>query len=413
VGPVEKVGWAKYLEKLPPIYKNLAQLSIEERDRRWKRIREEMLVWGLDCLLVWGSDAQFGLTDLNFRYVTAMPSTVGRSLVVFPLKGDPVAYSGTDHNHYEGASYTWVSDVRPFPTADDVIKIVKELGFEKGRVGQVGDMQSFWPFILQYQVWSDIQKGLPEVNFVDAVPLLWGLEMIKSPEEIKCLEEAGRIAGLVYRAMLATVKPGVKECEVYANMLQAMVSNGGEPNAMILVDSGNPVLPHPRYPPPTTRKLEKGDIFMTEYHVKYAGYQTHTERCVSIGQPRKEYLEIFEVCKEAYNAGLDKLRPGVSLKEAVEAERAPVYKAGMDWVECSFHAHGIGSGGFPTFMKSDAHLEEIAFATIKENMVFANMVDVFNPKWVNGGGIILADSFLVMKDGHRRFGDIPLELAVV
>jgi len=412
----QKPGWIKYLEyleKLPPIYKNLPQLSIEERDQRWKRIRGEMLLWGLDCLLVWGSDAQFGLTDVNFRYVTAIPATTGRCLAVFPLKGDPIAFVGTEHNHYEGASFTWVSDVRIFPSADDVIKIVKEMGFERCKIGLVGDMHHFWPFILQYHIWADVQKGLPEVNFIDAAPLLWGLEMIKSPEEIKFLEEAGRIAGLVYKALVKIVRPGVKECEVYANILQAMVSNGAEPNGMILIDSGNPVLAHPRYPPPTNRRLEKGDIFITEYHTKYAGYQTHTERSVSIGKPQKESMEIYEVCKEAYYAGLEKMKPGVSFREAVEALRAPVYKVGMEGVECGFHAHGITSAGFPSFIKSDDHLDEIESITIKENMVFTNQIDLFNPKWPKGGGMILGDSFLVTKDGPRVFVDIPLELAIV
>ncbi len=30
-------------------------LTLEERDRRWKNIREEMKKRGLDCLIVWGS----------------------------------------------------------------------------------------------------------------------------------------------------------------------------------------------------------------------------------------------------------------------------------------------------------------------------------------------------------------------
>lgn len=412
----QKPGWIHYREclgKLPPIYKNLPQLSLEERDRRWKRIRTEMLLWGLDCLLVWGSDAQFGLTEVNFRYVTSIPNTMGRSVVIFPLKGDPVAFIGDDHNNYESASFTWVTNTRPFAKAEQVVQTVKEMGFEKAKIGNIGDMHHYWPFIQQYHIWSDVQNGLPEVKWFDASPLLWGLQIIKTPEEIKFLGEAGKIAELVYKALVASVKPGVKECEVFANMLQAMVSNGAEANSMILLDSGNPVLGHPRHPPATTRKLEKGDVFIVEYHTKYAGYQTHTERSVSIGTPKKESMDIYDVCKEAYRASMKHVKPGVSFKEMVEVLRAPVYKAGLDGVECGFHAHGLTSGGFPSFVGPDDQLAPFESLIIKENMVFTNQIDLFNPKNIKAGGMVLGDSFIVTKDGPRVFVDIPVELAIV
>ena len=181
---------------------------------------------------------------------------------------------------------------------------------------------------------------------------------------------------------------------------------------MILVDSGNPVLAHPRLDPPTTRKLEKGDLFISEYVTSYAGYELHTECSISIGEPRKEYREIFKVCKEASDKSTAKLRPGISFKEVIKAERAPVYEAGMDCITCGYIDKGLGVGPV-TFNGPDSALEEIAPILIKENMTLGNMIDLFNPRWINGGGVILGDTYLVTKDGPRKLTDIPLELVVV
>jgi Xaa-Pro aminopeptidase len=402
-----------YFGEFPPVYEHIPQPSLKERDRRWTEIRNQMALWGLDCLLVWGSDAQFGLCEANFRYVTALPATMGRCLAVFPKKGDPVAFVGTPHDNYEGFCYNWVKDVRTFPTADDVVTLINELGFEKSRIGNVGDLHHFWQWIQQYQIWTDIQKRLPDAKIVDAGPLLWGIEMIKSPEEIELLYEAGRIAELGYKALVDAVKPGVKECEVFAALLGTMIANGAEPNSMVLMDSGNPVFAHPKHPPVTLRKLKQGDIVVAEYHTKYAGYHTHTERAVSIGEPSKESIEIFDVCKKCYENGFKNMKPGVSFRRVIEDLRAPMHAAGMLDVEVGFHSHGSTSAGFPSFIDTDDKLDDIESVILKENMVLTNQIDMFNPKWKHGGGMVLGDSFVITKDGPKVFANIPLKVAVV
>ena len=391
-------GGVQYVGDLHSISKHIPQLSLEERDRRWRRIREEMVQRGLDCLLVWGNDAFINMAGANFKYVTSV-SPRHRSLAVFPLKGDPIVYMSWTHEaYYYGVCYTWVRDVRPMAMANDIINIVKELGFAKARIGMV---ESHRHAVVPYQLWKDVLDGLPEVNFVDESNLLDLLQVIKSPEEIRCMEEAGRIAALAHKAILDTARAGVRECEVYANMKQAMYSNCGE-HGLLLVGSTAPNFGHPRCDTLSTRKLEKGDIFMAEYHTTYAGYMTQTERNVSIGKPRKEYLELFKVCKEVYTGMADKLRPGKSYKEAEEAAWAELRKAGVDCVECGIGTHGLNSEPIPPGAE-----------IVAENMTIKVGLNIYNPKWAKGGGFGLASTVLITKDGNRPVDNIPLELAVV
>jgi len=412
-------GYREYMgDDFPDIGKYVPQPSLKERDRRWRLIREQMFLWNLDCLLVWGSDAQFNLCEASFRYVTAIPNTMGRSLCVFPRKGEPVAFVGTAHDHYEHYCYKWVDFVRPFPSSGDVVGILQDLGFANGRIGFVGDVPHYWPFVLQYNIWSDILKGLPQAAFIDAGSLLWSIAMIKSDEEIELLLKAGKIAQKVYDSLLASIKPDALECEVFAEMQRTITANGGEPTSMILLDIGNPVFPHPKHPPPSMRPIKQGDMAVTEYHVKFAGYHTHTERTVSLGTPPAEALELYSVGLSCYHAAMEKMRPGNMLKDACIAIRAPVREAGLAFSECGFHSHGSTSGGFPNFgvASIDEHEDDYSNlepVMIRENMVFTHMIDLYDPKIKKGNGIVLADSFVVTLDGPVVLAPIPLEMAIV
>jgi len=402
----------------PDLGEYMPQPSLKERDRRWQLIREQMLLWNLDCLLVWGSDSQFTLCEAGFRYVTSIPNSNGRSLCIFPRKGDPIAFVGESHCHYVSYIYKWVGTVRPFASAGDVLGILKEMGFASGRIGFVGDIPHYWPFVLQYNIWSDILKGMPQADFVNFAPALWNITMIKSEEELAFLRTAGKIAPKVYEALLSALRPGALECEVYAEMQRAMTANGGESTSMILMDIGNPVFPHAKFPPVNMRPIKQGDMAITEYHVKYAGFQTHTERTVSLGKPSSETMDLYSIGLECYRSAMKVLKPGCLFKDAMIALRKPVRDNGMAFAECGFHSHGSTSGGFPTFgvASIDEHIDDYSNlepVMIRENMVFTHMIDLYNPKIKNAHGMMLADSFVVTKDGPEVFASIPLELAVV
>lgn len=403
----------EYVREFPRIWEHVPQPSLAERDRRWVAIRNQMALWNLDCLLVWGSDAQFNLCEANFRYVSGLPVTMGRALCIFPRRGDPVAFVGTPHDNYEGFMFNWVKDVRTFPTSKDVTDTIKDMGYERGKIGNVGDMHHYWQWIMQYGIWTDVLNGLPEAKIVDASSLLWGIEMIKSPEEIEFMEEAGRISAAAFRDMCSMIRPGVKECEVYAALLHSLICNGAEPTSMILMDSGNPVFAHPKHPPMTQRKLKAGDMIVVEYHAKYAGFHAHTERTISIGEPSVESKELFDVCKACYINGFKNMKPGVSFKTVVNDIREPMRAAGMKDIEVGFHSHGSTSGGFPSFNDDDSKLDNIADVILQENMVMTNQIDIWNPKWNNGSGMVLGDAFVITKNGPSIFSDLPLEITVV
>jgi Xaa-Pro aminopeptidase len=233
------------------------------------------------------------------------------------------------------------------------------------------------------------------------------------------LEKSSMIAETMYNAILESAKPGTRECEVYANMLQAAIKNGGEED-MIWLSAGQLRPPHAKKPPPSFRKLEKGDIIVTEFHSNYQGYLSGIEHSISLGKPKQEFVKIHQVCIDAQNSGIESMKTGVLLNKVIDAFRKPIIDAGMSFVECGFHGHGLASPEFPSCMYGGhaGQWEWHPYAIVPpirltENMVFGTAADVFDPKWNQKTGLMLGDPILITKEGPRKLTKVPFELTLV
>lgn len=408
-------------KRLEQVKANLPQLSLAERERRWRGIRTEMTLRELDCLLLWNNDDLFGLASANFRYVTSLR---GSGVALFPREGEPIVWTGLSSitSAYLKGVQSWLQDIRPGAKADDIALALEERGWEWGNIGIVGfgSMNSRMASeLVPYRPFVRLQEALPEANFSNESALLERLRMIKSPEEVVLLEKAAELAYLMFQALVETAKPGARECELVANMTQACLANGGEPS-MILLDSGNPPLLHGRTPPYSMRRLEKGDIIITEFHSNYGGYQIGIEHSISLGKPRKEYRDIHRVCEKCFQQGVAALRPGTPLEQVERAFRTPAEEAGMTHIELGIHGHGLSSPEFPTFVFGgkgglvQGHgLGKLAPINLEENMVFGTNIDINNPGWSKESGLMLGDTILVTRDGPRKLSRVPVEFTVV
>src|SRR5258706_43769 len=152
-----------------------------------------------------------------------------------PRAGDHVAWTGVPHmnrptNRYHSLN-AWLTDFR---TRGGVAAVADELparGLDKSKLGLVGFSSpiQITPSILHQDV-LNLQKLLPEAQFVDASWILEEMRVVKSEEEIEMLRKAGRIARKVVDAMVETARPGIPEAVVYAEMIKTQIANGGEPN---------------------------------------------------------------------------------------------------------------------------------------------------------------------------------------
>ena len=416
----------------------LPQFSLEERDRRWAAVWEEMGLNGLDCLLLKGNDVFFGYGNSNIRYLTQISGQRMGAIAVFPLEGIPIVFASPRHMHdkpfplYQ-AFNNWITQTRPLSTLEPVIESIKAMGYEQGNIGLVGFRGAYASNTISRDEYQFLLKELPKANFIEATPILEKIRMIKSLEEIEMLKKSGEISRMKIDAMIKTAVPGIKECELYAEMVKTEISHGGEAFIFNLLTSGSVTdtehvqhLLHGRGQPlsPTARPFREGDLIITEFHTSYGGYLTSGEKSVFIGKPPKELQRIHDVAVECFEMGVQKLRPGVTAGEAAEAFREPARKANMEYIELGFHGHGLSSPELPRMalyptekLKTNADsgpFYGLASVEIKENMIIATNIDIHDPTWRKDIGIMgPGDTIWVTKKEPVKLIGTSLEFSTV
>ena len=396
----------------------LHSLSLKERDRRWRRVREAMKAQGLDCLIIWGSNASWDAKMSNVRYMTQIGGNGEQAFVIFPLRDDLTCFTSFPWiADWWTMAQDWIKDIRPrhISWSVSVEKRLKELGLEKGNIGVVGLAglcdHDGW---LTYETYTQILNQLPQANFINATTLMEEIRMIKSPEEIECLERAGELGDMMWDTLVRTAKPGVKERQVYAKMLEVMISNGGEYPTLLLWGAGPEPFAHPFFLV-TNRTLKEGDLISVEMHPKYIGYLCHQERSICLGVPRREYRHMYDVALQCFSQAFKMLTPGVRVDDLVKAIREPICAESLSYVEAGIQGHGLESPEYPTLQSpSEKAPMKMGDFKLKAGMVLALTIDLIDPNWKGGNtGVMLADTVLVTETGGRRLSKYELDLLTI
>src|SRR5437660_1375789 len=122
-------------------------------------------------------------------------------------------------------------------------------------------------------MYARLEARLPKVSLVNLDDMMEKLRTVKSAEEIAILEKAAALGDLMLQACRDTARPGVKECEVYARMMEVMLANGGEEPTLFLWAADAHPYPHP-FRVPTTRPLAKGDMNIDLFDPKWRNGET-------------------------------------------------------------------------------------------------------------------------------------------
>src|SRR5437867_12736414 len=114
----------------------IPQLSLAERDRRYRKVRTEMARQGLDCLLLPANSGRWEQLQADSRYLTSIGGFATEVFTVFSLNGEVTAYVFNRAGWWKGAQ-SWVEDVRDGHNhwEENASERLKEMGFKKGTIG--------------------------------------------------------------------------------------------------------------------------------------------------------------------------------------------------------------------------------------------------------------------------------------
>jgi Xaa-Pro aminopeptidase len=373
------------------------ELTLVERDRRWKKVREAMEKRRLACLIIWGSYGRFRHFGANLRYLSNISA---EGYLVFPLKDEPTLvqfFARPDPT-------AWVVDGRTgHPNYSKVISNrIRELHLENGRIGLVGLSGYDGEMGFPHTIYVSLTGNFPGADFEDATDIMTEARIIKGPAEIRCLELGCEIGEKVIQVIVDTAKAGVKNYEVRARVMDTLFREGCEPDTMFLYHSGKEIL-HAgqggQLKAPEPEILGDGDIILTEFDATYLGYIAQYNQPFSLGEPDKEWEEIFRVATDAFNNGLSTLRPGITTGELYRAILSPIKEAGYTSTNPGFHGLGLALEEPVSLFPAQAEYKPDTSLKMRPGMVVEFEPHVVRPDFKKGG--TLGSPVLVTDTGCR------------
>ena len=174
----------------------IPQLSLQERDRRYKIVRAEMAQRGIDCLLLPANTGRWEQLQGDSRYLTTIGGFATEVFTVCPREGEVTAYIFNRAAWWKQAQQ-WVADVRDGRNrwGQNAIERINELGLQKGAIGISGLAGLFRApeGIIPYSSVKAIQDAFPQAKIVNVTEMMQEIRAVKSAEEVSMLERSAAI----------------------------------------------------------------------------------------------------------------------------------------------------------------------------------------------------------------------------
>jgi Xaa-Pro aminopeptidase len=228
--------------------------------------------------------------------------------------------------------------VRPWAETDDPFALVAELVGAGARAGG--------RLALSNRMWAEqvlrITAAVPGGQLRLAGDVLRELRLHKSAEEVAALRRAGAAIDAVHERMGEWLRPGRTEAAVGRDIAEAIVAAGHATASFTIVGSGpNGASPHHHF---SDRVIVAGDPVVIDIGgVMPDGYCSDSTRTYLVGgEPTDEFAAYYEVLRQAQEASVDAVRPGVPAEQVDAAAREPIAAAGYGEFFVHRTGHGIG-----------------------------------------------------------------------
>jgi Xaa-Pro aminopeptidase len=231
------------------------------------------------------------------------------------------------------------------------------------------------------------------------------MTMIKTEDEIDAIIKAVNIGDQVFTKILESIKPGVTELEVSAEISYQAKKLGGEGDAFeVIVASGErTALPHGLA---TDRKIKKNELVTIDFGCRYKGFNSDMTRTVSVGKVSTELQKIYDIVRVAQQRAIDKAKPGMNGRELDNVARDYITLHGYG----SKFGHGTGHG-----IGIEVHEIPIIAQRGERFLLEAGQVFTIEPGiYVEGvGGVRIEDDVLVTADGVTALNKSTKDLLVL
>ncbi len=369
----------------------MAGLSESEYRERLSRLRAGMEKTGLEFVLL--------SSAANIAYLSGVSITPHERLIALfvPGEGDPVLVvpaleaEAARENPAALACVVWDDAQGPFGVLGGVFERAgaRRLAVEKD--------------VVTVRVFESLSEIVGSERFSDCSGLVKELRMRKSPAELALLRRAAGTVDACLGELAPLLRPGATEAELAFELGRLLREQGsqGTPFEAIVLAGPNAALPHGR---PGSRALQEGDLVIVDFGSVHEGYCADVTRTFAVGEPSERAREIFEIVRQAQEAGRRAVGAGTACGDVDRAARAVIEAGGYGeyFVHRTGHGLGLEVHEPPDLAAgNEQQLESGAVVTVEPGIYLAGFA-----------GVRIEDDLAVAEDGHESLTSASRDLVI-
>jgi Xaa-Pro aminopeptidase len=259
------------------------------------------------------------------------------------------------------------------------------------------------PLTPQLYFINQLKERYPHLVIKDLSAIVAAMRLIKSPEELKLIQQAIDITSAAQREAMKSVEPGMYEYEIKAVIEYVYQKRGatgwGFPS---IIGSGpNSCILHYEK---CTRIMEPGDTLVMDIGAEYENYSADITRTIPVsGKFAPRQRAIYSIVLEANKRAIAAVKPGRTIKD--------IDKVARDYIE----SRGYGKyfiHGTSHWLGMNVHDVGEQTAKFEPGMVITVEPGIYIPE--ENLGIRIEDDVLITKEGNKVLSSsAPKEIAEI
>jgi len=381
---------------------NLSKVDLKIPDEefylRVEKIKGRMLKENIDLLILVGDEHYQG----HVRYVSDYRPMLEYAIVLIIKNTEPILLCGPECKTLAYQT-SRIKDIRvcsdvaipgeEYPneemyTLEELLsELERSIRIEKVGVVNLNIVPEF--------LMKPIVEVCQDKTVINSSMILDELRGVKSENEIRIMKNAYEMGKAGIKNGLKILDIGKSETEILAEMSYPIYKMGAEQMSHCFYTSSGIGSSSALYFSKDTKKVEDGDLVILDIGAVYNGYFSDIATSRIVGKKRRESVRVLDTVRNALDAAMKKVHPGIMGKEIDLAARDITTDAGYAKNHLYGVVHGVGLQHceYPFFGPTTE-------VRVEEGMFFNIDIGLFNFEF---GGVRLENGILVTANGCQVF----------
>ncbi len=328
-------------------------------------------------------DAFLILNSTNLTYFT---NFAGATALLIPNQGESILYVSSV-NYEQAKAETSGCIVELLKRGENLMeKIVGNTAPKKPTKLAVDS--------ISIELWRALAKAVDgEEKLETASNFIRESRIVKDQQEIQFIREACNLTNIGMQVAAQTIRRGVKEKEVAAEVEYAMRKKGSDGVAFetIIASGISSAFPHGSC---SDRTIQEGDLVVVDLGATFKFYRSDMTRTFIAGKASEKQRKIYETVKEAQQIAFETIKPSILAKDVDAAARKVIEAAGFG----EYFVHNLGHG-----VGLEVHEAPTLSPDSKDILATGNVVTDEPGIYLPGyGGVRIEDTVLITPDGAEK-----------